>query len=62
MQSQARADAIRRESEALQQSPQIIQLRSIEKWDGVLPKITTSGVLPFLNLDKELQSGSIQQQ
>ena len=61
VQSQARADAIRRESEALQQSPQIIQLRSIEKWDGVLPKITTSGVLPFLNLDKELQSGSIQQ-
>lgn len=55
VQSKARADAIRREAEALQQSPEIIQLRSIEKWDGVLPRITSGGVLPFLNLDKQLQ-------
>lgn len=62
VQSKARADAIRREAEALQQSPEIIQLRSIEKWDGVLPRITTSGVLPFLNLDKEMKDAALPQQ
>lgn len=50
VQSKARADAIKREADALQSSPQIIQLRAIEKWDGVLPRIQGSGVLPFLNL------------
>ncbi len=50
VQSKARADAIRREAEALKTSPEIIQLRSIEKWDGVLPRIQGSGVVPFLNL------------
>ncbi len=58
VQSKARADAIRREAEALQQSPEIIQLRSIEKWDGVLPRITSGGVVPFLNLDKQLQDAA----
>ncbi|MFZ4774812.1 MAG: SPFH domain-containing protein [Terrimicrobiaceae bacterium] len=51
VQSKARADAIRREAEALKQSPEIIQLRSIEKWDGVLPRISGGGVLPFMNVD-----------
>lgn len=50
IESKARADAIKREADALQSSPQIIQLRSIEKWDGVLPRIQGSGVVPFLNL------------
>jgi regulator of protease activity HflC (stomatin/prohibitin superfamily) len=50
VQSKARADAIKREADALQSSPQIIQLRAIEKWDGVLPRIQGSGVVPFLNL------------
>jgi regulator of protease activity HflC (stomatin/prohibitin superfamily) len=58
VQSKARADAIRREAEALQQSPEIIQLRSIEKWDGVLPRISSGGVVPFLNLDKQLQDAA----
>jgi len=49
-QSKARADAIKREAESLRTSPEIIQLRSVEKWDGVLPRIQGSGVLPFLNL------------
>jgi regulator of protease activity HflC (stomatin/prohibitin superfamily) len=56
--SKARADAIRREAEALHQSPEIIRLRSIEKWDGVLPRITSGGVVPFLNLDQEMQGSS----
>ncbi len=32
-----RADAIKRESEALSQNPLLIQLRAIEAWDGKLP-------------------------
>lgn len=50
IQSKARADAIQREALALKQSPEIIQLRSIEKWDGVLPRISGGGVVPFLNV------------
>ncbi len=51
VQSKARADAIQREALALKQSPEIIQLRSIERWDGVLPRISGSGVMPFMNVD-----------
>jgi prohibitin 2 len=51
VQSKARADAIRREAEALRESPEIIRLRAIEKWDGILPRIQSSGIVPFLNLD-----------
>jgi len=50
VQSKARADAIKREADSLRTSPEIIQLRAVEKWDGVLPRIQGSGVLPFLNL------------
>ncbi len=52
VQSKARADAIRREAEALQASPELIQLRAVEKWDGVLPRIGGgSNVVPFMNID-----------
>jgi len=57
VQSKARADAIQREALALKQSPEIIQLRSIEKWDGVLPRISGGGVVPFLNVG-DLQGNS----
>ncbi len=50
VQSKARADAIKREAEALRSSPEIIQLRAIERWDGILPRIQGTGVTPFLNL------------
>jgi len=56
VQSKARADAIRREADALKQSPELIRLRSVEKWDGVLPRITSGEVVPFLNLNEELES------
>jgi regulator of protease activity HflC (stomatin/prohibitin superfamily) len=52
VQSKARADAIQRESAALQQSPQIIRLRAIEKWDGTLPRITGQSAVPFLNIEE----------
>jgi len=50
VQSKARADAIRREADALKQSPELIQLRTVEKWDGVLPRVNGAGAIPLLNL------------
>lgn len=56
VQSKARADAIRREAEALKQSPELIRLRTVEKWDGVLPRVSGGmDAVPFLNLNAELE-------
>ncbi len=53
--SKARADAITREAEALTGRPEVLRLRSIERWDGVLPKITTAeGILQMLPLDPKI--------
>lgn len=49
--SKARADAIRREAEALKDNPALIQLRIAEKWNGQLPQFTGGGAIPLLNLD-----------
>lgn len=51
VQSKARADAISREAAALKDSPELIQLRTIEKWDGALPRLSGGGAVPFLNID-----------
>jgi len=51
VQSKARAEAIQREAEALKQSPELIKLRTVEKWDGVLPRISGGGAVPFVNVD-----------
>lgn len=51
VQSKARADAISREAAALKDSPELIQLRAIEKWDGALPRLSGAGAIPFLNID-----------
>jgi len=48
--SKARADAIRREAEALKDNPELIQLRIAEKWDGVLPRFSGGGAVPLLNI------------
>lgn len=29
-------------------TPQIIQLKAVEKWDGVLPRVTGNGAMPFI--------------
>jgi prohibitin 2 len=55
VQSKARADAIRREAEALKQSPELIRLRTVEKWDGVLPRMNGGAALPFFNINAELE-------
>ena len=48
--SKARADAIRREAEALKNNPELIQLRVAEKWDGVLPRVNGEGTIPLINV------------
>lgn len=57
--SKARADAITREAEALSGRPEVLHLRSIERWDGVLPRITSGdGMIQMLQLDSKMLEGS----
>ena len=51
VESKARAEAIRREAEALKDNPDLIQLRIAEKWDGALPQFTGGEAIPLLNVD-----------
>jgi regulator of protease activity HflC (stomatin/prohibitin superfamily) len=44
------AEAIRIKGEALRSNPQVLQQQAIEKWDGVLPKVTGSST-PFIKID-----------
>lgn len=48
--SKARAEAIRREAEALKDNPALIQLRIAEKWNGQLPQVSGGDTIPLLNL------------
>ncbi len=48
--SKARADAIRREAEALKDNPALIQLRIAEKWNGQLPQVSAGDTIPLLSL------------
>jgi len=50
IEAQARAEAIRIEAEALRQyGDAILQMRAIEKWDGVMPQVT-GGAMPFISV------------
>lgn len=44
-----KAKAQQIEGDALRSNPAVLQLRAIEKWDGVLPQVTGSSV-PFINI------------
>lgn len=48
--SKARAEAIKREAEALKSHPELIKLRQVEKWNGQLPTYNGGGALPMLHL------------
>lgn len=43
------AEAIRIEANALRSNPAVLELRAIEKWDGVMPQVT-GGAVPFVNV------------
>lgn len=50
--ARGKAEAIRVESEALRANPAILELRALEKWDGVLPQVTGGGGVPFINIQR----------
>ena len=51
IEAEGKATAIQIEAEALRQhGQQIIQMRSIEKWDGVMPLVVGEGSTPFVDL------------
>lgn len=47
--AKAEAQAIELRGQALKNNPDLIQLNAIEKWNGVLPQVS-SGAVPFINL------------
>jgi prohibitin 2 len=51
--AQAEAEALRLQREVI--SPELLQLRYIEKWNGVLPRFTAgdSGMLPLVSISEE---------
>ena len=49
--AKGKAEAITIESNALRSNPQILEMRALEKWNGILPTVT-SGSVPFINLPK----------
>lgn len=49
--SKGRAEAIEIEAKALRNNPDVLELRAIEKWNGVLPQVTGNGATPFINLN-----------
>lgn len=65
--AQARLEVARAEAEALRLqreviSPELLQLRFIERWDGVLPRFMggDSGLVPFVNLPaSELETAPV---
>jgi len=54
--ARGKAEAITVESNALRSNPQILELRALEKWDGVLPQVTGSGGVPFINIQRPTPS------
>lgn len=49
--AKGKAEAQRIEGEALRANPEVLQLRAVEKWNGVLPQYVTDGAsMPFVNL------------
>ncbi|MBW7908312.1 MAG: prohibitin family protein [Kiritimatiellae bacterium] len=48
--AKGKAEAMEIESAALAKNPQVLQLRALERWNGVLPMVTGNGAIPFLDV------------
>lgn len=48
--AKADAESIRIQANALLQNPQLVELRAVEKWNGVLPSYVLGGSIPFINV------------
>ncbi len=49
LKAKAQADANRELASSI--TPELVQYRALEKWDGMLPRITGTGAVPFVNVD-----------
>jgi regulator of protease activity HflC (stomatin/prohibitin superfamily) len=47
--AKGKAEAMTVESNALRSNPMILELRALEKWNGILPQVT-GGATPFISL------------
>jgi regulator of protease activity HflC (stomatin/prohibitin superfamily) len=47
--AKGKAEAMSIESKALAENPQVLSLRALEKWNGVLPTVT-GGAIPFIDV------------
>lgn len=59
-QAKAEAEAIRIQTEALQQNQNLVRLEAVKKWNGVLPGIMMGNSLPFLDVGRFVGSGNAQ--
>ncbi len=57
--AKGKAEAIRIESEALTSKPEILELRALEKWNGVLPQVVTKDSVPFVNITPKTSSSAV---
>lgn len=49
--AKGKAEAITIEANALRNNPDVLELRALEKWNGILPQVT-GGAVPFINLER----------
>ena len=52
LESIAKANAIRREAQALKANPHLIEYKKMEKWDGKLPEVT-GGAIPMFDIREQ---------
>lgn len=60
--ARGKAEAMSIESKALSENPQVLQLRALEKWNGILPQVMGgNGAIPFIEtrLDKIESTNSV---
>ena len=52
-QAKGKAEAINVEANALQDNPQVLELRALERWNGILPQYVGGGApIPFIDITK----------
>ncbi len=50
--AEGQAKANRLLQESLKSSPEVLQMKALDKWDGKLPAYMGSGSVPFIRLDQ----------